>query len=573
LDRIIPKVPNLSFTGYGSFFIDNAWNNGTDIWQFKDNLSKIVGRHSLKFGVLVQREWKFEPANINVEGAFSFNGRYTGDAYADFLLGRAFSYAEPNTVIFLDHRRATFEGYFNDRWKATRQLSLSLGARYSYFQIPEERDQKYRVFDPARFDPLRALRVTSRGELVPGSGDPLNGLVEPSPLQKNHPMNFAPRVSFSWDPWGTGLTVVHGGYGLFYNREVLAGFIFLAGNPPLAMQQTVFDTFLSNPGGGTTRSFPPDIRSIDPDQKVPSYQQWSLGVQRELFPNTVLDIGYVGTKGAHLLRTVNRNQPLPSLEVARGQISANTVRPFQGFGDILQREQSYSSNYHSLQVSLSRNFHRGLALQLSYTVSKAIDTADYPGYTNPGANRRDLRLERGPASFDLPQIFVASFVWELPMFRDQRGLSGKLLGGWQLSGITRFSSGQPVDVTLGRDIAGVGGGLQRPQIVGDPRVPSSERGPDRMFRREAFVEPPLGTFATTSRNPVRGPGINNWDVSLMKSLRLRESTQVEFRADFFNLFNHTQFASVGTSFYAPSFGRATSARLPREIQLGLKLSW
>jgi hypothetical protein len=573
LNQVIAKVPNIVFNGYGNLFNINAWSNATHIWQFKDNGSKIIGDHHLKFGVLFHQEWKFEPTNEAVEGTFVFDGSATSDAYADFLLGRAAVYSEPNRVNFLNNLRSTFEGYVNDRWRIARRLSLSLGVRYSYFQVPRERDRKYRVFDPDHFDPGRALKVTPNGFLLPGTGDPLNGLVEPTRLLKDHLANVAPRLSFAWDPWGTGKMVVRGGYGIFYSREVLEGFMLLAGNPPFAQQQTVFNTLLSNPGRGLTATFAPEISSVDLRQDVPYYQHWILGIQRQILADTVLDVSYVGTKGTHLMRTVNLNQPLPNPAVARREVSAHAVRPYLGWGDILHRQQSYSSSYHGLQASLSRNFSQGLGLQIAYTYSKTIDDAEYPGMWMPAANSRDLRLERGLSSFDVPHSFVAGFVWELPLLRDQRGLRGKALGGWQLAGITRFSSGQPVDVTLGRDLAGVGGGLQRPQIVGHPNLPRNDQRPDRMFRPEAFAAPALGTFATTSRNPVRGPGVHNWDVALAKTFHFGESTQLEFRSDFFNVFNHTQFATVGTEFYSASFGHATSARQPREVQFGLSLSF
>ncbi len=578
LSRIPDKAPNISLVNYSGVAPSAPWSNFQSIFELKDNLTWIKGAHTIKTGVSYAYEKKFEPTNTNVFGEFLFDGRATGDAWADFLLGRAASYAETDTVAFNDNRRHALEAYLDNSWKATRRLTLNLGLRYSYFPPAYEQTDRFRVFRPDNYDPAKAVTVNSSGQVVRGSGDRFSGLVNPQDYWRFSKRNFAPRLSFAYDLWGTGRMALRGGYGVFYSREILGAFILMSGNPPFAELRTLFNTELSNPGGGRARDFdlPITLGSIDTHQQIPYSQQWNLNIQHEIRGNTVLEIGYSGSRAIHMMRTQDINQPLANADIARGRLNANALRPYKGWGVINHREQSYMSNYHGLQVGLNRNFSRGLATQIAYTWSKAIDNADFrDGIYGFVPNTRDSGGERGRANFDATHNFIASYIYEIPFLKRRRDAVGKILGGWQISGITTFQTGLPLNPQLGRDIAGVGSSArQRPETKGSPFLSHGRRGVNQWFDPTVFFAPEFGRFASTGRNILSLPGMNNWDFALAKNVPVSESANLEIRVDAFNVFNHTQFSGVGATFFVPSsFGKVTSSRNERSLMTGLRLSF
>jgi hypothetical protein len=291
--------------------------------------------------------------------------------------------------------------------------------------------------------------------------------------------------------------------------------------------------------------------------------KWSFGVQRQLANDLVMDVSYVGSRGAALVRSRDINQPVASLAVASGQVNPNAARPYPGFATINTFETTGNSIYHSLQASGTKRYSRGLTLQASYTWSRSIDNN-----VTPINSYADSRMERAVSSFDRTHVLVLSYIYELPFARQSTGVTRALLQGWQLSGISRFESGTPLTVTIPGDRAGTGSGGQRPDAVTPVAL---EKTFSRWFSTSSFANPALGTFGNAGRGLIRGPGINNWDVSFIKRTPIVEGVDLQFRAEFFNLFNHTQAAGVNTSFGAAAFGQVTSARDPRITQLALRL--
>jgi len=578
LSQVPVRVPAVSLTNYAGLTASAPWSNYQTIYDFKNNLTWIHGAHTLKFGGVYSYEIKFEPTDTNVFGSLSFDGRNTGDALADMLIGRAASYSETNTVAFNDNRRNSFEVYANDSWQVTRTFNIDIGLRYSYFPPAYEPDDRFRVFLPDAYDTSQAVTVNNSGQVVRNTGNRFNGLVNPKSHWQTHKKNFAPRLSFAWDPFGKGKTSVRGGYGLFYSREILGAFILMSANPPFSESVTVENTLLSNPGGGTTRNYdlPITLGSIDMNQLTPYTQQWNFNIQHSLGGNTVLEVGYSGSRGVHMMRTQDINQPLPSAAIAQGTANANQARPYKGWGVINHREQSYSSNYHGLQTSLNRNFSKGLMIQAAYTWSKAIDNADFTGGIYGFVpNTLDSSGERGRANFDATHNFVSSFVWDVPFLKSHSGFVGKVLGGWQISGVGTLRTGLPINPQLGRDYAGVGSSSrQRPEALRNPTLPSGDRSVDAWFDASAFVAPAFGTFASTGRNVISGPGYQMLDMSFQKIIRLGESQRLEIRGDGFNVLNHTQFDGIGSTFTTPAtFGRVTSTRNERSFMLGARLQF
>ncbi len=356
-------------------------------------------------------------------------------------------------------------------------------------------------------------------------------------------------------------TVIRGGMGLFHDRW--PQFISAARNNfPFNQNASIFGTSFSIPGQGERRFFPIGISNNGSPWNIPYYMKWSLGIQRALPGQILLDTSYVGSRGVALVRPRDINQPRASVDIAAGRMNVNAARPYPGFAGISTNETTGQSTYHFLQLSGSRRFVQGLALQGSYTFSRSIDNA-----TTPINSYADNRMERALSNFDRTHVLVLSYVYELPLFRQTSGFLKHILGGWQVSGISRFESGTPFSITVSGDRAGVGTGGQRPDLTGPIK---REKTQLRWFSG-SFAVPVLGTFGSLGRNVVRGPGINNWDVSFSKRTAMGENISLQFRAEFFNLFNHTQWAGVSTVVGAANFGQITSARDPRITQLALRL--
>ncbi len=316
-----------------------------------------------------------------------------------------------------------------------------------------------------------------------------------------------------------------------------------------------------------------NVVTLDPKFLVPTTQTYSLGVQRELVQGTAVSISYVGTRGTHLERARDINQPLPvsgfdfDTRLNARTIPTELIRPFKGFGSIRQHETTSSSTYHSLQATLQRRFSKGLLFESSYTWSRAI--TDASGFGETPQNAYNLKAERGPAGFDRTQMLILNYIYELPFFRDRSKVTGKLLGGWQVSGITQFQGGVPLNLSITGATIGL---ATRPNV----KSGASSEGPQTVqqwFNTGAFEAPTAGFFGNAGRNILRGPGIHNWDASLFKTFAASDRVNIQFRAEAFNLFNHRNLDGVVTQFGAGNFGQVTSARTARVVQMGLKVEF
>ncbi|MBL8236099.1 MAG: TonB-dependent receptor [Bryobacterales bacterium] len=565
-------IPSISLAqGYAGIDIRWPQNISGYTWELIDNLSWNTGRHSFKMGGSIDKENKSQnQSNPNNNGTFTFNGSASGDALADFLLGRAFQYTENSAHIFGVSRWVNLSGYIQDQIRASSRLSLTLGVRYEFYQPEKDTDGFYSFFLPSRFDRTKAPQILpANGQIVTGTENYSNGVVlagKDGPFGNsvtNTVFNtFAPRGGFSYALTKDNLTVVRGGFGMFHDRWA-QNVSTLRNNFPFNQSASIFTTTLSNPAQGQRRFFPIALSNFNSPWNIPYYMKWSLGVQRQLAAQMLLDVSYVGSRGAALVRSRDINQPVASVAVASGQLNPNAARPYPGFAGINTFETSGNSVYHSLQVSGSRRFSAGVGLQASYTFSRSFDNN-----VTPINSYAASRMERALSAFDRTHVLALSYIYEMPFFRDSKGVTRKVLHGWQLSGISRFESGTPATVTIPADRAGVGGGAQRPDIVAPV---TRDKTIARWFSTASFANPALGTFGNAGRGLFRAPGINNWDVSFIKRFEVTERVAMQFRGEFFNLFNHTQFSGVNTSFGAGAFGQVTSARDPRITQLALRL--
>ena len=564
-------IPSINMAqGYAGIAINWPQNISSYSYELIDNVSYIKGSHTITFGGNIDKENKHQNnSNPNNNGTFTFDGSATGDALADLLLGRAFQYTENSAHVSGPLRFTDYAWYIQDQFRVLPRLTVTYGVRWEFFQPEQDNARTTSFFDPRKFDFTKAAVVQPNGQIVPGTENFGNGIVIPGPgaefgnaLTNSVHNVFDPRVGFSYALTHDHLTVLRGGYGIFHDRW--SQFASQAHNNfPLNQSASIFNTDFSNPAQGSRRIFPIGLNNFNSPWQIPSLQKWSLGVQRQLPAQLLLETNYVGSKGSNLVHTVDSNQPVASAPVASGQISPNAVRPYPGFAAITNYATTGDSIYHSLQASLVRRFSSGFSVQGSYTFSKTIDDA-----VTPADSYASSRIERASSSFDRTHVLLVSYIWELPFARKTQGWQRKTLDGWQISGISSFESGNPLTITIPSDRAGVGHGGQRPNLVAPPKRLSTLA---EWFDTSAFSLPALGAFGNSARSLIRGPGINNWDLAFSKKTILRESMTLQFRAEFFNIFNHTQYSSVATTTGSSIFGRVTSARDPRITQLGLRL--
>lgn len=573
----------------------------------RDNVTWTRGSHTWKFGGEVSWEKKDENANNITQGQFLFAGTrsrgtsgtisltQTGLAFADFLLGRADTYTEDQFDVTVNLRFGRREFFVQDTWKVKPNLTLDFGVRYQYFVPVTDTNNVLTSFDPALYNRANAPTCANVActSLVRGTGNEFNGIAVAGvnsrfgdsiyPSDKN---NFSPRVGIAWDPFKEGKTIVRAGYGLYYDQPLVGIFEQNAfTNPPFNNRATFAGAGVSfsNPSGGALGALP--VRALigtAADFTTPIIQQWSLGVQHEVFRNAVAELSYVGTKGDHLIRPLDLNFPQPVDTNRVGLANANTVRPYLGYARITWRETSGKSRYHGLLSSFSYRLNNGLSLTASYTFSKTLtdatndrDAVDFP------QNPLNYQAEYAEARTSRPHIFSASYVYELPWFtKDANAFKRAFLGGWQIAGITDIASGQPVarvGLAAAQPQTGITGFY--PALVGDPNSglagTSDASGLPYIFDPNAFATPANGTYGSAPRSFSRLYGRNQTNLTLTKNVyfNAEQDVKLQLRVEAFNVFNHTQFTGVGTVFAANSatFGRPSGARLPREFQFGAKI--
>jgi hypothetical protein len=345
---------------------------------------------------------------------------------------------------------------------------------------------------------------------------------------------------------------------------------------------------LNNPGSvvADVNLSPPALTVQQSDWKQPYVQEWSLDVQREVWHKWFVDVGYFGNKGTHLVGVIDINEPKPLAYVAAG-ISApitagttqllNRVRPFLGYDAINAFSSRFDSDYHALQVTMQKHFTGSSLISMNYTYSHGITNAQND-FRSP-QNTYNLAAERGETQFDRRQVFNVSYIYELPFYKSQSGFTGHVFGGWEVSGIVYAYAGLPLTVTGGTRIDPAGLGLldpnsfagRRPNQVSNPNSGAPHTF-NQWFNTAAFVNPPraAGPPGNAPRGSVRGPGLQRWDLSLFKNTKIREGVSLQFRAEAFNIFNHTNFDGIRLTRQSSSFGRVISTRDPRIMQLALK---
>ena len=591
--RILGGLPKINLQGF------DAVGRHTSTPQFQTprafdprvTFTWQTSNHVLKFGgEFLHTQTQINDLNATI-GRMNFDNRFTGRAVGDFLLGLPSQLALTSFSV-LDQRQNMYFAFMQDDWKLTPRLTLNLGARYEFATPVLEKNNRL-----ANFDPTTGTMIFAKS----------GSLYERSLIHPDF-NNWAPRFGFSYSPvprW-----VLRGSYGIFYSHTVRMGREGMLGfNPP-----TLVDNLLQTgvTGSGAIASAAPFIlrngypqglldpntlaptvqrRSQDPNQRSAYIQQFNFGIQRELAPNLLFDIAYVGNKGTKLpgFRNINPNAVIPS---SNGTQSAGP-RPFAAFGDIQWLENRVGSSFNSMQVGLEKRFSRGLSSLVSYTWGKALTGEPDHISTSGGGPGLDtgtfkepqdsynLKAERGLAEFDVKQRLSISYVYELPFGRNRRfgqawsGIADAVLGGWQLSGIHTIQGGLGLTATLGgSSVLNIGGERRaRPNLIGDPVLPASQRTVQQWFNTGAFgiFNPAPQAFGSAGVGIMRGPNYVNFDFNLAKTFRIDEQRSLQFRTEFFNAFNHANFNPPDIRLDATTFGQILSAQNARIMQFGLKL--
>ena len=578
-------VPQVSVSGFATIGGSTGLPQGRrdNTYNIVDGFSWIKGAHTLKFGA----DYKYfiynyaQPSFAASRGSFSFNGQYTGNAFADFLLGdlRSTSVSPGNPTVRSFTPSTGF--YVQDEWKLSSRLTLDYGLRYELLFPERERLDKI-----ATFDPSTGLVPVANGQLY---GVNSSGLVNVGTsslgntawkLQKN---NFAPRIGFAWRPFADNKTVVRGGYGIFYNlladgngiSQLFRGIPFRANqaftNTPGQLVATWTNPY---PSGVSVGGFTPN--GIAYNFKTPYVQQWSFGIEREISHDLILEGTYLGSKGTDLPLSYNLNQPTP------GAGAIQLRRPYPQWGSISWIDSVGNSSYNSLSLRLERRFSSGLSLLLSYTYSHSIDDGESPATSGDGETAiqdpRDLAANRGDSEFDIRHRVVASFVYDLPVGRGKTLGSGlpvylkAPISDWEITGIYTGQSGPPFSITTTTDISNTGA-ANRPNLVGNASVANPT--PTRWFNTSAFsIALPTGLYGygNVGRNTMRADGTQNFDFGAFRNFPLTERWNLQFRSEIFNLLNHANFGLPVASINAGSFGQVTqTSTLSREVQFALKL--
>lgn len=585
----LPAVAIAGFSGVGNGTNGpfDAFNN---TYQIGDNISYQRGRHFIQGGFEARRDQGNTLAPYAPNGQFIIDGFFTGNALADFLRGQAtvFIFPTPGKRQKLYVRQTSYAAYFNDDFRIHPNLTLNLGLRYDYF---------------APFTYKREDVTTLAVETPPTPGVPQSGtVVTVFPGERGLPsgsiynpdrQNWAPRLGLAWLPFGRGSGfVVRSGYGIFYNKpqQNAANSSFLTS--PFFSLGIFFASPLADPLSGISLGSAFFNIPIDMDIKTAYLQHWNLNLQYQLAPGVLFTAGYAGSAGRRLWSFHEFNQPI-FIPGASNQLNADARRPFAGQTSLLRIDDFGKSSYNALQLSLEARAFHGLALNVAYTFSKSIDIISqfnaagqnvFLAQTPQHDNCREC--DRAVSNFDRPHRFVLSYIYELPFGKrrhylgDASGTVDALLGGWQVQGIVTLQSGAPFNPRDFSDqclLPGLAGTTCRPDLVGDPHLPSSERSAQRWFNTSAFQLAQLGQPGTTGRNILRAEGTNNFDFALSKRFSLSalgEGANLEFRAEFFNLFNRTQFGFPLNDASSANFGQITNTAVdPRQIQLALKLNW
>ena len=622
-------IPNVTFGGIPNAASITLTNIPIEAiyptYILTDNITKTLRTHTLKAGIFYNRPAVRAIPNTN-RGALSFatdvnNPLETGYTYANAALGVFNTATQANRIVHQGTVLKSFEWFGQDSWKVHKRFTLEVGMRMVWAP-PAYQNQASSVWSPRAWDPARrpsliepvlsgGRRVgrdprtgelypaVAIGAIAPGSGDFANGFIintqpgVPRGLVTGYGVLYSPRLGFAWDLFGDGKTAIRGGFGLFQSAGATGeGSAGSLNRIPMVVTGTVYYGTLGSLGGSSGLIFPSGATAFqDPIGAARSYNM-NLGVQRNVGWGTILDVSYVGTLGRHLRWSFDLD-PLPigtnfdpkNLDSTTGRVlPAQFLRRYLGYTGASYNNWGASSNYHSLQTMVNRRFAKGMQFGASWTWSKYLSVVDFDDNgVNPFVPARVWNY--GLSTYDRTHNLRINFQYDVPKVPWKVAPARWVLNDWQLSGILSYISGSPFGVGLSTtnnaDITGTPSQGPRVVLVGNPVLPKGERTFARNFRTDVFRLPAVGTLGNAGRAYLRGPGVENWDLSVFKNIPIHEKFRAQFRAEFYNAFNHTQFSGLDTTArfdpagnqVNPTLGQFTGARTPRQIQLSIRATF
>ena len=578
--------PYFNILGYWQMGTNGGGPNDTasSTLGVSDTLNWIFPGHEVKIGGAYMRH-RFSNTGAGASnGLFTFTGSSTGNALADFLEGKAGSLTQDNGVLQRgDSRDPSL--FLQENWRANPRLTINLGLRWEYYP-PYTGQNNTGTFVAG----VQSTRFPSAPLGLLTSGD--RGI--PDGVLRTPRNTFAPRIGFAYDLFGDGTTAVRGAYGIYYSpiqQEILEDLV----QQPFSRSVTVGQA----PSLVTPFSPAPDPFPYTPtpsnavflsganisglpvgDDKIPSVQQFSLGVQQQFGSKWSSEIYYAGNVGRHLYVILDENSPIFSTACTGATcgttIGENARRPYQPmpaiytFGAISIAAPAATSSYHSLQAVIHRRFNRLFSLEADFVWSKLAGLGD-------PTNAYDLRSSRGLLDIDLPISFSASYILVVPDPRGLGSLGRVMLSGWQVNGITILRSGQPINVISGIDTNFDGNNNDRPNVAGNPRLPGGRSRVETktaFFNPEAFSVPPPGTpYGNAPFDMLFGPRYVSTDLSVFKALPLSKRAALQIRAEVFNAFNNVNMNAPNTTKTSPAFGTISGAGSPRIVQVVLRISY
>jgi hypothetical protein len=596
-------VPFLIVSGYASLGnpITGPQNTYQNDFQGSYSVSMTRGRHTLKAGADLTREQINALFGIATNGFFVFAPFPASDSFASFLLGQSVQFFQGGGQFDRGLRKWVAAGYAQDEFRITPRLTLNYGLRYEVNTPYVDIRNRMNAWAPGQQSTI--YPNAPAGLLFPGD------LGVPAGIAPVDYREFMPRVGLAWDPFGNNKTVVRAGYGIFYD-----GFTNGTGGPLQAAISALpwtqayqlpgpgFD--LANPYGGAASPFgtgnfvaPATVLTVQSGMRPPYSQNWNLSIERTLAKDYLLDVRYVGNKGTHLPRFIEANPSIygPGVNASNNnEIREYTTCNSDGicnYGSVGLLADDSSSTYHALEVAFSRQYAHGLSFLASYWYSKSLDYISslnvagsaptlVAGENDLAQNPFDLAAEHGPSLFDATQRFMFSGSWALPGLRAAPRAARFLANGWQLNTITSLSTGTPFTVYDSADVSLQGSAPEisgfyssRPDLISNPNV-GQPHTPNEWVSRSPFLQlnpqTQAGQFGNEGRNVVRGPGIEDVDLSLFKYFNIDEVRRVQFRAECFNLLNHPNFGLPENDLESPAFGQILQAGSPRLLQLAVK---
>jgi len=578
-------IPNFQIANYASGFNGFGQTGGSPggsnirHYEIGDTMTLVRGSHTLKWGGNYTRTIIIQLTSNNERGQYGFDGTYTNDPLADFLLGLPRNLSRTlQTANPIEHENH-FYVHFGDTWKATPSLTVDYGIAYSYNGQPFEVANRIQSFFIGPVDGVPRIQFVFGGDSR-----------FPRSLMFANPYDIDPRLGLAWRPFGSQKTVIRAAFGRFHSLLTWNDRFNDAFGPPFQVEQGFQNP---NPPIATLREgFLPDLitgsssttsgAAAPMDFKDATVNQWNLNIQREIGQGMLAQIGYIGNNAIHLdmLDYFNAAKPGP------GPFADRRPYPLDP-GPIFYGETNGTSTYHAFRAQLEKRFSAGWTVLAYYTFAKHLDTAtalaDGFGGQYFAQNPYDLAAEKGRSSDDARHRFVTSYVYDLPFGKGRRwlsdagGVTNAIFGGWELAGVTTFMSGMPLSAGESTNVANVDSGARRPDRICDGNL-GSRRTLDRFFDTSCYVLQPLYQYGNAGRDTIEGPGLVDFDLNAAKNFVIREKIRLQFRSEFLNLMNTPYFGKPNTTVGSPTFGKVTSLARggtanTRIIQFALKLTF